>query len=192
MISVVMLTGIYASSRLRRSVTIGAGLAVPALASHWGTYLIPHHVAYALHYTLTILLLSYATTTILAAVVGDAQVTIETIKGAVCVSLLLGLTWVYFFGLIDLSAPDSFRIAKGPDSLRAGHILVAEMFPRMVYFSFATLTTLGYGDIVPQSAPAQTFCYLEAIVGQVFLTVLVARLVGMHISQPSRDDLPIA
>ena len=63
---------------------------------------------------------------------------------------------------------------------------------RMRYFSFITLTTLGHGDIVPQSPVARTFATLEAVVGQIYLTVLVARLVGLHIvhansSQSSKE-----
>ena len=57
----------------------------------------------------------------------------------------------------------------------------------LLYFSYSTLTTLGYGDILPLSAPARTFSYLEAIVGQIYLTVLIARLVGMHITQSSAE-----
>ena len=51
------------------------------------------------------------------------------------------------------------------------------------YFSFVTLTTLGYGDIVPVSGPAKTFSTLEAIVGQLYIALLVARLVGLHTAQ---------
>jgi hypothetical protein len=50
----------------------------------------------------------------------------------------------------------------------------------VLYFSFVTLCTLGYGDIVPVSPVAQTFSAVEAIIGQLYLAVLVARLVGMH------------
>jgi hypothetical protein len=53
----------------------------------------------------------------------------------------------------------------------------------VLYFSFATLTTLGYGDIVPVSAIARTLATLEAITGQLYLAVLVARLVGLHIAE---------
>ena len=66
----------------------------------------------------------------------------------------------------------------------AGHLLIRQDLHRLLYFSFCTLTTLGYGDVVPLRGFAQTACYMEAIVGQIFLTVLVARLVGMHISRP--------
>jgi voltage-gated potassium channel Kch len=56
------------------------------------------------------------------------------------------------------------------------------------YFSFVTLTTLGYGDIVPISGPAKTFATLEAIVGQLYIALLVARLVGLHTAQSMMED----
>jgi voltage-gated potassium channel Kch len=55
----------------------------------------------------------------------------------------------------------------------------------MRYFSFSTLTTVGYGDIVPRSNAARTLAELEAITGQIYLAVLVARLVGLHIVDSS-------
>ena len=56
-----------------------------------------------------------------------------------------------------------------------------------MYFSFVTLTTLGYGDITPVNAIARALAYLEAAIGQVYLTVLIASLVGMHISKTERE-----
>ena len=55
-----------------------------------------------------------------------------------------------------------------------------------VYYSFITLTTLGYGDVSPLAAPVRTFAWLEAVVGQLYIAVLVARLVGLHIAQSRR------
>ena len=62
------------------------------------------------------------------------------------------------------------------------------IFP--IYYSFVTLTTLGYGDIVPTSAIARMFSAIEAVTGQLYLAVLVAQLVGLHISQSTRDGQP--
>jgi voltage-gated potassium channel Kch len=59
---------------------------------------------------------------------------------------------------------------------------------QMRYFSFTTLTTVGYGDIIPHSAAARTLASLEAVTGQIYLTVLVARLVGLHIVHARRSS----
>jgi len=57
---------------------------------------------------------------------------------------------------------------------------------RFIYYSFVTITTLGYGDITPATELARAFSILEAVVGQLYLVVVVARLVGMHVSSKSR------
>ena len=59
-----------------------------------------------------------------------------------------------------------------------------------MYFSFVTLTTLGYGDITPVNTFARTLAYLEAAIGQLYLTVLIASLVGIHISTSTQDKQP--
>lgn len=92
----------------------------------------------------------------------------DTIKGGICVYLLLGFQFVGLY--------------------RLAYALNAEAFSRsftngweLVYFSFTTLTTVGYGDITPRLPFAMMLTNLEGIVGQLFLTVFVARLVGLHI-----------
>ena len=87
----------------------------------------------------------------------------------------------FAYVLIDIYFPSSFSGLTLP--VADGHFLIAKHFFRYVYFSFTTLTTLGYGDIHPLSQPAQALTYLEAVAGQFYLTVLVARLVGLHLSK---------
>jgi hypothetical protein len=62
-----------------------------------------------------------------------------------------------------------------------------------VYYSFVTLTTLGYGDVIPQSSPARLLAALEALTGQIYLAVLVARLVGLHVAHTTAEhaDRPL-
>ena len=94
-------------------------------------------------------------------------VTADTIKGGICAYLLIGFLWAMFYGLLMNINPDSF-IYSG-DKMR------------YVYFSFTTLTTLGYGDIVPSGRTAAILTNSEAIIGQLYLTIFVARLVGLYI-----------
>jgi hypothetical protein len=179
-VSCIVLTGIYAAAPGRKSAAIGLTLAFFALASHRVMTRHDLDALHALHYLFLLAILLYATLTILRAVARDCVVTVDTIKGAVCVYLLIGVTWLYIFVLIDSFSPGSFRLDPSPE----GRVPEWQRLPQLLYLSFSTLTTLGYGDIIPLSGPARTACYLEAAVGQVYLTVLIARLVGMHISQP--------
>ncbi len=99
------------------------------------------------------------------------------INGAISVYLLLGVAFEFVYGLILAVDPTAFR----------GLVESGAEIGQFFYFSFVTLTTLGYGDITPASRLAGAVATLEAMIGQIYLTVLVARLVGMHISQATSD-----
>ena len=106
------------------------------------------------------------------------KVTGDTLAGAVSVYLLLALIWGYFFLIIEHLVPESFSFTQG--QLRLQLWLAKEFFP-FFYFSLVTITTVGYGDMSPVTTEARMFATFEAIVGQVYLTILVARLVGMYL-----------
>ena len=114
------------------------------------------------------------------------EVTGETISNAVAVYLLLGLTWgVVYVVLFELDpAAFNFGATPIPDRL--------DMFPVLAYFSMTTLATIGFGDITPVSLQARYAAVAEGIAGQFYLAILVARLVGMHMShaagQVTRDQ----
>ena len=104
------------------------------------------------------------------------KVSTDTIVGGICVYILLGFLWALFYYLI-------YCFDKGAFSLQAHSIN-----PNLFYFSFTTLTTTGFGDIVPMDKVAMVLSSLEAIAGQMYLAVLIARLVGLHvINQMERD-----
>ena len=107
-------------------------------------------------------------------VVFGTEMNTNRLVGAVCVYLLLGVIWAIAYSLVAFADPSSFSgiepYAKdGWDS-------------SWIYFSFVTLTTLGYGDITPVSATARSLAYLQAVAGQFYVAVLVAGLVGAYIS----------
>ena len=107
------------------------------------------------------------------------EISINRIVGAVCVYLLLGVIWSYSYSLLELTSPGSF---KGFTAWAEGH-----WDSEWLYFSFVTMTTLGYGDIVPLSATARALAYLQAIFGQFYIAVLVAGLVGAYVSNRSEQ-----
>jgi len=115
------------------------------------------------------------------------RVTIDTINAALCVYLLLGIVWAFAYSLVDILEPGSFQSAQfdeGVEFMRLG----AERSFYPIYYSIVTLTTLGYGDIVPVSRAASMLAVLEAMTGQVYLAVLVGRLVGLHVAQAKPED----
>jgi hypothetical protein len=101
------------------------------------------------------------------------RVDLNSLVGAFCVYLLIGFTWAIVFRLLQLLGLVSF----------SGLIATEEPFSQLIYFSFVTLASLGYGDITPNSGLARVLSYFEALVGQFYLAVLVACLVGAFVSQ---------
>lgn len=102
---------------------------------------------------------------------GYATVSVNHITGAICIYMLFGVIWAILYQIVESLSPGSF---KGLDAYEGGQPLI--------YYSFVTLTTLGYGDISPLKPAARALAYLQAVFGQVYLAVLVAGLVGMRIS----------
>ncbi|MBZ5688547.1 MAG: potassium channel family protein, partial [Acidobacteriia bacterium] len=106
------------------------------------------------------------------------EVTTDTIAGAACAYTLLAMLWGNLYVLLEIVHPGSFAI---PAPWRME--LSGDLAPALLYFSFMTLTTVGYGDITPQWAGAGGLAAAEAVVGQLYLAITIARLVGLHISQ---------
>lgn len=112
----------------------------------------------------------------------------ETINAALCVYLLMGVLWSVAYSMVDVLIPGSFSYPLTPvdtDAMRIG----GEHSIMPLYYSFVTMTTLGYGDVVPVGAMARVLAIAQAVIGQVYLVVLVARLVGLQVSAPAdRQD----
>ena len=109
-------------------------------------------------------------------VVARLVATSNVVYDAVVIYLLIGITWSDVYAVLEHLPPGSFNLA-GASAIEV---------PAFTYYSFVTLTTLGYGDVTPLTDQARSLAILEAVIGQLYMTVLVARLVGLLISHSSR------
>jgi len=100
------------------------------------------------------------------------KVTVDKIYGSIAVYLLLGMLWTCLYVLVISFVPNAIITSDGQP---------IKTFSETLYFSFTTLCTLGYGDITAGDKITMTLTNLEAIVGNLYLAILVARLVGLHI-----------
>jgi hypothetical protein len=167
----VLVVAVYAVSRRRGSATVAAVLAAAALALRVAHLLDGDpRVGMASWATAAVFLLLTALL-VLRRVVARGRVDGDRISGAVCVYLLLGLAWAFVYNWVNSGLPGSFDVPAGVE-----HEAV------FTYYSFSTLTTLGYGDVVPRTPFARTLAWMEAVAGQMFLAVTVATLVGLRIS----------
>lgn len=102
------------------------------------------------------------------------EISVNRIVGAICIYLLLGVMWSIAYEIVEYSRPGSFKGLT--------ETVAAAWNPDWLYFSFITITTLGYGDVTPLSQTARSLAFAEAIVGQFYIAVLVAGLVSAYIS----------
>lgn len=119
-----------------------------------------------------------ATLLILRGILRTPQVTMDTVRGGICVYLLLGYFWAVLYSMVETIDADAF----------SSSLLVDNSATRMIYYSFVTLTTLGFGDIVPISPMASMLTILEALVGQLYPTIFIALLVGSYLANQDRSD----
>ena len=178
----VMVSLIIAVSDTRRSIIIALCLTIPwfvTLMINFPLFEAERGIVVRKEIVFAVLLFLYTTITIFMHLLKSREVTSEILFASVCVYLLIGLTWAALYVFIDLIYPHSF-IDVGDN--------LAITAPRFLFFSYITLTTVGYGTMNPVSDPARSLALLEAIIGQLYLAILVARLVGLHISKPKAAD----
>lgn len=112
--------------------------------------------------------------------------TSERIFGALCAYIFIGLLFALVYTHMEYRQPGSFAIAdRAPGETESAESNLVSTF---AYFSFVTLTTLGYGDIAPVAEQARTLAWFEALLGQLYLAVMVAGFVAVHISENIRKD----
>jgi len=116
-----------------------------------------------------LLFLGYAVVAILFYLARKEEVTADMIMAGASEYVLIGVLWASLYSLIETIYPGSFSLA-GAKMDRSGFL----------YFSFVTLTTTGYGDVLPVSVQARSLAILETITGQLFIAITVARLVSLY------------
>ena len=157
-------------------------LGAPAAGGQVAAFVAPDGLAPLVATLFALLFMVYTLAVVMGSVLARGPVTRDKLAGAISAYLLLGLVFAIAGGLVEMFVPGSFRT---PDDLTLSPGGVTEF--AFIYFSFTTLTTLGYGDITPANHWSQTVAWVEAVVGQLFLAILIARLVGLHIYHSTSD-----
>jgi hypothetical protein len=133
---------------------------------------------------LGLLCVGYVIVTVLGFLLRARRADSEAIFAAICVFLLMGIFWAMLYAAIGRLEPGAFSTSSGDaPGMGSG---VGSM--TSLYFSFVTLTTLGFGDVTPVTAAARMATVLQALTGQIYLVVLVARLVALNVAQAPPSD----
>jgi len=173
-ITAILIFGTYAASRKTYITITAVSLALPMVVSIWISHFIDIHFLVFVGECFGIAFLAFLVVVILSFIFREREVTINVIYASIVVYLLIAIMWAFVYSVLESIHPGSF--AAGEGQIEAGRRLY-------IYFSFVTITTLGYGDITPTTDLANTFSFIEAVTGQLYLAILIARLVGTHIAQ---------
>ena len=193
-ITVMLFSSVLSVSKSRKSFRNAMILGVPAIVSELlDLYYVDKPLIQIASHVLTSVFLGYVILVLLRFIFASKRVTPNTIFASLCVYLLLGTFWAMVYSLLATWQPeDAFYYSLALSEKSHAEVSDSESVEPMriggmptgleFYFSFVTMTTLGYGDIVPVSAAARGLATLQAVVGQMYLAVLVARLVGLHVA----------
>jgi hypothetical protein len=158
-------------------------LGIPSILFSLGSHLLPDAIAaWPLFFAhlCEVLFLFGSAVLIVKSLFGSRAISFDSILGAVCGYLFLGLGWAVLYSMIENLRPGSFEIDQ---SLAPVGEAARPLSDVLTYYSFVTLTTVGYGDVVPISAATRTCAWIEAITGQFYLAVIVAGLVSLLVTR---------
>ncbi len=182
-LSLLLMSGVATISE-KKSHRVAAGILVLAgIILTWLRYFNP--TSKSLHTWGDLVALIYfilLTLVVMRHVFQEGPVTAERVRGAMAAYILVGFTWAILYHLIELRMPGSFRLPE----TNAAEIYALRQSD-FTYYSFITMTTVGYGDITPVNPLARMFAVLEALIGQLYPATLLARLVSLQIMHRNEE-----
>ncbi len=179
-LSMALFAAVYAVDKQRHQRSVAISLLMPLMALYWlGIYDVISFSRFGTNLLFAVFygLLAYSFT---VQITHSRRVSTNVLFATFSLYLIIGLFWGSLYTLLNELSPGAYSGALLDNTQNTFHVFN--------YFSFVTLTTLGYGDITPQTAGASSLCQMEAIVGQFFTAVVVAWLVGMHVSNRHGKD----
>jgi len=185
LMSLILITGVYAVRGKRKHLISAFILLIPTLLVFW--FQIPSHNEFYILFARTspVLLFGYISLLIFLDVMTSRQVNADIIAGGVSVYLLIGLIFSLIYHAYYILDPTSFSIAAPLDPPHGEGSPYLYLF---TYFSYVTMTTLGYGDISPVTLEARTMVQVETLMGQLYVAIFIARLVSIQTANSIMKD----
>jgi hypothetical protein len=180
LLSLVLLSAVLAVADRKGVFFIALVLAIPAIAGRWINHFRPDLVPPPVFLIAGLALIAFVVANLLRFVLRAPSVNTEVLCASISAYLMLGLLWTVAYWLVDQVTPGAFAFNTnaGKQSMNGFNAF---------YFSFITLSTVGYGDITPVSRIARWLAAIEAMTGLLYVAVLIARLVSLY-SSPKSDD----
>ena len=179
LLTLVLISGVFAVARSRRILAVAAALVIPAIVARWIHEIRPALLPQYVYLVPGLAYIIFLIGNLLHFILRAPRVNTEVLCAGVSSYLLLGTSWTLAYLLLAEFNPTAFAFTVG-----SGSTAVMSGFTAY-YFSFITLTTVGYGDIAPLSHVARMLATMEATTGTLFVAVLIARLVALYSTQPT-------
>lgn len=161
-------------------------LLVVALPTAWATLFVNSKPLFVAHCLLGSAFFWLVGGVVVYVVIKTHAVTFDSVFGAISAYLLFGLAWALSYWAIYSVSPDAFSLPDGRASVGSAEIPQAVDFSQFIYYSFVTMTTLGYGDITPLDRIARTLSWIQSVTGQFYVAVVIAWLVSA-LPRPGHD-----
>jgi hypothetical protein len=179
LLTLVLLAAVAAVGGRRRSFITAMVLVSPAVASKWLHHFQPGLLPPEVQTVSAMVFLAYIITHFLRFILHTPHVTGEVLCSAAATYLLLAMLWAFAYALVEHLDANAFAFNVKADQ----HPTMGRF--QSLYFSFCTLTTVGYGDIAPVSNIARVLAMAESTTGMFFATILIARLVALYTTNPA-------
>jgi Ion channel len=181
LLSLVLLSAVLAVADRKRVFFIALLLALPAIGGRWINHFQPNLVPPPVFLAAGLMLIAFVVVNLLRFILRAPSVTLEVLCASISAYLMLGLMWTVAYWLVDQITPGAFAFNTNGDRQSMNGF-------NAFYFSFITLSTVGYGDITPLSRIARWLAALEAMTGLLYVAVLIARLVSLYSTPKSQDS----
>jgi Ion channel len=167
-----MISGALVMNQSRVITTVTVAIVVLGAALLWIARFYPAPILLQLNSTFSVITLLLYVRIVLLVMFRHGLVSWSRIQGGGCAYLLIGMAWASAFDLVEKIRPGAFHFISQPEN-------PDQLFSKLIYFSFATLTTVGFGDVLPVDPFARSLAIAEAVVGQLFPAILIGALVAM-------------
>jgi hypothetical protein len=184
----ILLAGAYAASAKRTQFRFALLLLVPAFIAWALPDFIGPKMDEALRLLSAMLCLAFSGYVVTIAAMSHDKVTLDTILGGINAYLLIGFAFVFVYATLMALDDGALTIGGQPLSHALSDDADKHGFATLLYFSFTTLTTLGYGDIAPANGAARLATSIQAVMGQLYVAILIGRLVGLEVANHRRSD----
>ncbi len=177
-----LLSSIFNCNHHRYIQIISSILAVPALICNWLAHFTNLPYIELIYLSFSFLFVFVCVSSIIDRVILSARVTLETLRGVVCVYFMIAFGFSYLYMLVEYFNPGSFYFIEGISTYFPTKDIFEHnrIMSEIIYYSFVTLLTIGFGDVHPLRGAAQTVTILEGTIGQFYIAILVSRIIAVY------------